>query len=275
MILQKLNRRIETENNNYRYYRKNKGSLLISGSEFRRLKKFEKNYLGLNSTLFNGKKVSFNSPFWFLHSIDELFIEEVYKFNAENDSPVIIDCGANIGLSVLYFKKLYPKSQITAIEADPFVYNILKSNLAEAGRSDVDLINAAVWFREEVLTFKSEGSVGGKIDLNDSGTNMISVPGLRLRNLLAEPVDFLKMDIEGAEYDVLKDCQDLLVNVKNLFIEYHVQPNEEQHLHEILDWVNKAGFKYYIKEAWNNMSYPFMKTYNDYFQMQLNISCYR
>lgn len=96
-----------------------------------------------------------------------------------------------------------------------------------------------------------------------------------MRDYLSTEIDFLKIDIEGAEYEVLKDCADLLFNVKNLFIEYHVLPNEAQHLHDILNWVNAAGFKYYIKEAWNNMTYPYMKSYNDYYQMQLNIFCYR
>jgi hypothetical protein len=118
--------------------------------------------------------------------------------------------------------------------------------------------------------------VGGKIEQhNGSMGNAVDVRTARLRNYLTTPIDFLKLDIEGVEYEVLKDCKDLLPNVKNLFIEYHVMAEEEQKLDEILSWVSAAGFRYYIKEAWDNVTHPFMKDYKDYYQMQLNIFCYR
>ena len=46
----------------------------------------------------------------------ELFGLEIYKFNSEKTEPFIIDCGANIGLSVIYFKKLFPKAKVIAFE---------------------------------------------------------------------------------------------------------------------------------------------------------------
>ena len=48
-----------------------------------------------------------------------------------------------------------------------------------------------------------------------------TVTCVRLKDLLDDDIDFLKIDIEGAEYAVLKDCSDDLTNVKNLFVEYH------------------------------------------------------
>ena len=136
------------------------------------------------------------------------------------------------------------------------------------------MIHAAVWKEDTTVSFSSEGSVGGKMDTSPA-EKTITVPAIRLRNLLTGKVDFLKIDIEGAEYEVLKDCKDLLHNVESLFIEFHGMRNEDQKLHEILEWVNAAGFRYYIKEAWNNMTHPLLKTYNDYYHLQLNIFCFR
>lgn len=257
------------------YYTRNKKKLYLSFLNFFRLKKYESNTQGVFTTLFNNKEFVVTSPFWFLHSIDEIFVQEVYKFPSLKNDPLIIDCGANYGLSVLYFKMLFPESKIIAFEADPKIYSILKKNITQTNIKSVDLKNAAVWKEKTNLFFLSEGSVGGKIDFSKNVKNNIEIAAVRLRDYLRQPVDFLKMDIEGGEYEVLKDCQDLLINVKNLFIEYHVLRNEKQHLHEILLWVSSAGFNYYIKEAWDNMSYPFMQVYNDYYQMQLNIFCYR
>jgi FkbM family methyltransferase len=225
---------------------------------------------------FLGKPIHFNAPFWFLHSVDELFVEEVYRFNAQTETPYIIDCGANIGLSVLYFKELYPKAEVLAFEADPFIHSILQKNIGAHQHQNVELVNAAVWNEKTTLRFQSEGSVGGKINLEGKGTgNEVEVPTIRLKDYLNRPVDFLKIDIEGVEYQVLKDCKDSLQQVKNLFIEYHIMPGERQHLHEVLAWVHEAGFTYYIREAWHNMTYPFTGGINEFFQMQLNIFCYR
>lgn len=268
--IRRIYRRLKSE----AYYRKNRNKLSLRKSDYDHLKKLGPNIKSLQTAFFNGHKISFTSPFWFLHSLDEIFVQEVYKF-PEMASPVIIDCGANIGLSVIYFKTLFKDARITAFEADPQVFGQLKLNVSEYNYEDVTLINRAVWKEETTLSFLSEGSVGGMLELESAkGHSRVEVATIRLKDYLTTPVDFLKIDIEGAEYEVLKDCRDVLGNVGNLFIEYHVFPNQAQTLHEMLAWVNEAGFKYYIKEAWNNMSYPFMNN-PSYYQMQLNIFCYR
>jgi hypothetical protein len=101
------------------------------------------------------------------------------------------------------------------------------------------------------------------------------VRAIRLRDLMDERIDFLKIDIEGAEYDVLGDCADKLENVENLFVEYHVRSSEEQHLDEILSWIRRAGFRYYINAAADNQAHPFVSKGGEVYEMQLNISCYR
>src|SRR5690606_3275073 len=44
----------------------------------------------------------------FIYQYKEIFADNSYRFESENDHPVIIDCGSNIGLSILFFKELYP-----------------------------------------------------------------------------------------------------------------------------------------------------------------------
>ncbi|WP_144033539.1 hypothetical protein [Sphingomonas guangdongensis] len=55
----------------------------------------------------------------FLASYRGIFLEEIYRFVTRSTAPVIIDCGANTGVSVAYFKRTYPDASITAVEADP------------------------------------------------------------------------------------------------------------------------------------------------------------
>jgi len=221
-----------------------------------------------------GKKLKVNSAFWYMHGLEELFLEETYKFNSDIETPRIIDCGANTGLSVIYFKRLFPKSKISAFEPDTEIFTVLKENLHTFGYDDVELINKAVWNKNGSIKFLASGGVGGRIS-EDENEQTLEMPTSRLRDLLDEEIDFLKIDIEGAEFDVIKDCASKLKNVKNLFIEYHSLEKNEQKLDEILKIMKDAGFKFYIKEAWNNQPMPYVNKRTNLFDLQLNIFGYR
>lgn len=249
------------------------------GISYFKVKKFEsQNSFIITDVRFKNYNLKISNPHWFLHSIKELYIDEVYKFKCDSENPVIIDCGANWGLSVLYFKELYPSANIFAFEADPNIFNLLKMNIQSCNLYNVELINKAVWIDDSFLHFSTDGGLGGSItNLGIKKTNGKNIEALRLKNFLTlfQKIDFLKIDIEGAEYDVIKDCSDVLANVSSLFIEYHSSPNSSQTLDEILSIVKKAGFRYYIKEAFNNMQYPFISKKDLYYDLQLNIFCFR
>src|SRR5687768_1347501 len=51
-------------------------------------------------TILFAKKITINSPYWYLHGLKEIFFDESYLFTSKNNEPFIIDCGANIGVSV-------------------------------------------------------------------------------------------------------------------------------------------------------------------------------
>ena len=59
---------------------------------------------------------------------NELFADACYSFRAQTDSPLIFDCGSNIGLSILFFKKLYPKARVIGFEPDPLTFQTLREN---------------------------------------------------------------------------------------------------------------------------------------------------
>lgn len=221
-----------------------------------------------------GKKIKVNSPFWYLHGLEELFVEETYRFNSESNTPRIVDCGANTGLSVIYFKRLFPQAKITAFEPDSNIFKLLKENLNKFGFNDVELINKAVWNKNGSIKFLALGAVGGRISENEDDKT-IEMPTARLKDLLNEKIDFLKIDIEGAEFDVIEDCKNDLANVKNIFIEYHSEEKREQKLDAILKILKDAGFKYYIKEAWVNQPMPYVNKRTNLFDLQLNIFGYR
>jgi FkbM family methyltransferase len=210
----------------------------------------------------------------FAWQIKEIFAEESYFFESDSDHPIILDVGANIGVSVLWFKRRYPSSIIYAIEADPAIFDILKKNVGHL--PDVHLYQKAAWISNEVLSFQADGADGGTLITDNEAKN--EVQGIRLKDFICEfqRIDFLKIDIEGAESDVLHDCCDVLQHVDNIFIEYHSFNKKPQSFDEILCILTKNGFRYYIKNVGGKRKNPFInKNIKQRMDMQIEISGYR
>lgn len=224
-----------------------------------------------------GKCFAYSSATALLHSLDELFLEDLYHFKSETETPNIIDCGANMGLSVLYFKKQHPKAKITAFEPDPNIAKLLRQNMETYFHSgDITVIDKAVWTEETTLDFYCDGGLSGSTVLDFSKTNTtIKVKTVDLKKFLRQTVDFLKIDIEGAENTVIFDIENQLPHVKNLFLEYHGIKEEAQNLGEILNLLKRAGFTYYIRVAGETIRFPFCREEPKNFNQQLNVFCYR
>ena len=206
----------------------------------------------------NKYKIAFRDAPVFLVSINELFINEFYKFRPITDQPKIIDCGSYIGTSILYFKVNYPNAIVTGFEPDETNYSIVKENLENWNFQDTRVTNAAIWTNNDSISFYAKGSMASRIEPGvDNDGNRKVVSCVRLKDLLHEEIDFLKIDIEGAEYEVLKDCAANLDLVKNLFVEYHGIYSEMYKLNEILDILNRNNFSYYIKEGSPVYARPF------------------
>ena len=229
------------------------------------------------STIFQGKTINYIDYASYKSTLNELFIQKIYSFKSDKKKPVIIDCGANIGLSILFFKQLYPEAIIQAFEADPKVFKCLEKNLASFGLNDVELINKALWDTETNLTFYSEGADGGRVDKKTFGNGeMINVEATCLSKYLDKKIDFLKIDIEGAEYKVLKESLSYLKNVENMFVEFHSFVDKSQQLNEILEILSNSGFRYYVSSIGIRSSQPFIHI-NQSLGMdnQLNIFAFR
>lgn len=246
--------------------------------EIKRLKQKEES--DRCSALF-GKPIQITNNFWHLHSLKEIFLDEVYKFSSESVNPIIIDCGANIGLSIIYFNQIFPLSKIIAFEADQQIYGKLETNLSSFNILNAVTHNKAIWTEDAILNFNAKGNLGGTIDLEFSevtvaGGSFTKVHSTRLKPYLTDRVDFLKIDIEGAEFEVLNDCAENLTNVSKIFVEYHSSPSKKQNLSALIKILEQAGFRIYIKEAWNNLPYPFLfNNYKPFWDLQLNIFGYR
>lgn len=240
----------------------------MARSELERIRRQPRYTHGMTRLFRKPFKYVDSSSYYFLH--EEIFKQEVYRFNTYNPNPRIIDGGANIGMSLIYFKKRFPNARITAFEADPEIAQICNDNLASQSIRDVELHSHALWSHETELSFHREGADGGKLDV--SGDKCMRVSSVPLARYIDGPVDFLKLDIEGAEWEVLKGCKDHLYSVDKLFVEYHSFSNQPQVLPELLDLIRSSGFRIFITTPSTFSPSPLteIKSYGG-FDMVLNI----
>jgi FkbM family methyltransferase len=225
-------------------------------------------------TRIQGEPIEYSDNAGLLHSVREIFLDDIYKFNAKTDRPHIIDAGANIGLSVRYFKRLFKAATIIAYEPDPAIFTMLARNVG--AMEGVELRQAAAWTEETTLTFYTEGSLAGSTEVDFLGLQKpVSVRAESLKaELQKRPVDFLKIDIEGAENEVLFDIKDELDGVDHLFFEYHSMPSRAQKLGAMLDLVADKGFRYSINGT-HGARLPFVERAEHSFDLQLNVFCFR
>ena len=177
----------------------------------------------------------------------EIFLDRGYEVAGLGDAPVILDCGGNIGMSVIWFKQRYPRARITVFEADPKTADLLEENVRALGLTSVTVIRAAVSDAAGKVSFVPEGSLGGHVG---DGPGIL-VNAVRLSDLITEPVDYLKVDIEGSEFGVLKDlcATGKMGLVKCLSCELHCNPAVQDQVAELWTALSQAGFRITVKEA--------------------------
>lgn len=178
----------------------------------------------------------------------EIFVQRGYDFACSHDSPLILDCGGNLGLSVVWFKRRYPKCRVTVFEADPSIAEILTSNMAALKLKDVEIVQAAVWNQTGTVSFVADGTDAGRINVRSGDRKVRSI---RLADFITEPVDLLKLDIEGAEYCVVADLYGTgkLHLVNRLICEIHSRPEERCQIAALLSALVEDGFKISFNHA--------------------------
>ncbi len=247
----------------YRKFRTYYWLLLRYGGEHRNQK---------SKVRFSGYNIWVADHLSFVFQYREIFLDESYKFISNKTEPIIIDCGTNIGMSILYYKQLFIDSKIYCFEADQSIATILSQNVKENNLQNVEIIPKAAWIHNNGVNFNSDGADGGNI--SNDGDKIDSVDFNEFLGKI-DSIDFIKIDIEGAEKILIPHCIDNLTKCKNIFIEYHTKWPETQNLSTILSEFEKRGYKYFIKNE-NKRESPFVnKNEKKAFDMQLNIFLYK
>src|SRR5262249_24427523 len=145
--------------------------------------------------------------------------------------------------SVLFFKREHPGAEIVALEPDPAIYTYLALNVHGNGFRDVELIPRAAWTAATRLPFRSDGADGGRA-LASGGNGTTEVEAIDIAAFVAgRSFDVVKMDIEGAEDQVLPALRPALGGVLYLMLEYHSPAGRTQSLAALLGVLETCGFR--------------------------------
>lgn len=189
-----------------------------------------------------GIHFSFADLHSFYFELEQIFSKHIYGFHTQEDRPLIIDCGAHVGLATLYFARRYPQSIIHAFEADPNIHNLFRANVQNSALDNVTSQAKAVWIHDDGVSFSISSDDSGHIN-PEGGTK---IPSIRLKNFLEQfdRIEMLKLDVEGAEYEIIKDCRSTLNRIRRMVIEVHHLSDEKQRLGGIFSVLEQAGFQY-------------------------------
>lgn len=184
----------------------------------------------------------------------QIFVQGIYQVDGLGDAPTIIDCGGNIGLSVIAFKQAYPQARILTFEADPALAALLAWNVKTLGLTNITVETKAVGGVNGQVMFQPDGAVDGHVvaahDVAPQAT-AIRVPAVRLSDMITGPVDLLKLDIEGSEYDVIADLSQSgrIAQVKTLICEVHGNASTQRQFAALWQQLMEAGFQLSLFDA--------------------------
>lgn len=160
----------------------------------------------------------------------QVFVRQEYgSLPADLRPKLILDCGANVGYTSVYFLTRYASSRVIAVEPDPRNFQILQQNLAPYGERAL-AINAAIWSEPTHLKLCSapedgKGEWAFWVRECQPGETP-DVSAVDIQTILSDSgfgqIDIVKIDIEGAETHIFSQNYDGWIDkVESFLIELH------------------------------------------------------
>ena len=186
-----------------------------------------------NRSMVLGMKFNYLNRASIVYLLYDLFCSGTYYFKTNKKAPFILDIGANIGDSVLYFKWLYPNATIHAFEPHKSAYLLLQKNVNDNKFKNVSLYNFGIGKdkKETVLyssndnTFYASSVFKSVINKKEKiSKNYIDIKNISTMDIFknVRSIDLIKMDIEGGEMNALQGIKSLFKKTKCIILEYHI-----------------------------------------------------
>ena len=192
-------------------------------------------------------------------------IEEYSHFGFDLcESDKIIDIGAHIGLFTLFVSQFCKNGKIYCFEPVKENYELLLFNVTLNNLSNVYTFNVAVADKTStVKIFLNKDESGHSMFAQNF--NSIEVQSTTLKNIIDENnivnCDFIKMDCEGAEYDIIRSLpEEYFTKIKKMIIEYHMIDKKPELLNELISKLESLLFVVEKKILFSDIGFLYVKT---------------
>tara|TARA_R110002012_G_scaffold7323_1_gene34533 strand:- start:877 stop:1542 length:666 start_codon:yes stop_codon:yes gene_type:complete len=174
---------------------------------------------------------------------ERTMVKKMRSIVKPNDT--VIDCGANIGLHSFELSKIVGQGgDVYAFEAIPIIYDCLTRTVDEKELHNITTNNYGLYSEDDLdLIFKSD--LSGRSGMYRKGKTFehtFNVKSISLDTYFKDyhrPIKFIKIDVEGAEFEVLKGATDLINKHKpSIIVEVWKSPTKIQKLHKWLTQMN-------------------------------------
>lgn len=190
-----------------------------------------------------------------LQTFKEVFMGASYdtwRAGSLRAAPTIVDVGANAGFFSLYMASRFPEARILAFEPVPVNFSLLERNFRANPDRRLTPVNRAVFSSADHITLNYDASdaftTAASIFENVHGSDEIRVEAISLPQILQEyeidEIDYLKLDCEGAEYDILYRCpRDSLRKVRQITLEVHEGRGPRESFDDLERFLEGQGFR--------------------------------
>jgi FkbM family methyltransferase len=174
--------------------------------------------------------------------IREILVEGEYKTPYQPPHPMrIVDLGANIGIASLWFLGEFPSARIEAYEPDPDTFRYLKQNLSSF--NTVSLFQEAALRDGEVKIYHQQKHIASSIFAAPGRVDAVTVKAKSLDTIVGDGLDILKVDIEGAEFELFRNATRLdRVNVIVGEVHLSAEPRDFPELRATLSKTHDVSF---------------------------------
>jgi FkbM family methyltransferase len=198
----------------------------------------------------NGAKVIAGPEASSISIINEVFFYQDYLHYYHGETPhTVIDIGANIGYFTVFAKTCFPKARVIAFEPFEKSFLRLKEHISLNGFVNVQAINKAVGKATGSTQLFLAGDSGENsiVRGNSATSKAVTVETISFedvfREFKIESCDFLKVDCEGAEYDIFYGLpESLFPRIKHIAMETHFIDSESRNREALNSFLTSKGF---------------------------------
>jgi FkbM family methyltransferase len=167
----------------------------------------------------------------------ETFVKQFHVPPEEIQPKTVLDLGCNIGLTVAHYEVLWPRADIVGVDLDDENCEVSRRNCRRAR-----IINAAVSGRSGLRMYSGAEAWGFRLDpLGDRPVEARTLE--ELTGCFADDVDFVKMDIEGAEWEVVAGPGSWPERVGSMLVEIHdTEGRRQEGIDEMMRFLRSKGF---------------------------------